>query len=65
VQEAQPEDFTAYEAYMQQMVSSETFLNFLKKYPELIWEHGSYGKYVTIQSKDVTKLLQNPSGAKT
>lgn len=63
VQEAQPEDFAAYEAYMQQLVTSESFLKFLKKYPELIWEHGSYGKYVTIQSSDVTKLLQNSPGA--
>lgn len=59
--EAQPKDFSAYEAYMEQMVSSEAFLAFLRKYPQLIWEHEDQGDYVTVPSKDITRLL-HPAG---
>ncbi len=55
--EVQPQDFSAYEAYMEEMVSSEDFLAFLRKYPQIIWDHESQGNYVTVPSKDITSLL--------
>jgi Fe-S-cluster containining protein len=55
--EVQPKDFNAYDAYMGQMVTSEEFLAFLRKYPQLIWDHESQGNYITVPSKDITNLL--------
>lgn len=62
LEEASPEDFGAYEADMQHLVTSGSFLQFLRAHPELIWEHHDQGKYVTIPSKDITRLLAEASG---
>lgn len=58
IQEVQPLHFAAYEAYMEQLVTSNGFLEFLRKYPQLIWDHNGDEKYVTIPSKDITSLLK-------
>lgn len=63
LEEASMEDFGEYEADMQQMVTSESFLRFLNEHPDLIWEHHDQGKYVTIPSRDITRLLAETSGA--
>ncbi len=62
LEEVSGEDFREYEQYMQQMVTSPDFLQFLREHPDLIWEHEGSDKYVTIPSKDVTLLLQKISG---
>lgn len=62
LEEASMEDFGEYEAYMIRLVTSADFLEFLRQHPELIWEHHDQGKYVTIPSKDITRLLAEVSG---
>lgn len=57
LQEVSPADFGEYEAYMQRLVTSPELLSFLRQHPELIWEHHDDGKYATIPSKDITRLL--------
>ncbi len=63
LQEVSPDDFRDYEAYMQEYVASEEFVNFLKRYPDLIWvSDGQQGRYATIPSRDITHLLADSSG---
>ncbi len=57
LEEVSPEDFAEYDAYMQQLVTSGEFLRFLKAHPDLIWEYESDGRYATIPSRDITRLL--------
>lgn len=64
LEEVSAEDFRAYEAYMEQYVTSVEFLNFLKEHPELIWEYESHGRYATIPSRDITLLLAAATGVK-
>lgn len=60
--EVPPESFRAYEAYMEKLVTSAEFVQFLDQHPQLIWEHDGHGNYATIPSLDITDLLQVPSG---
>jgi Fe-S-cluster containining protein len=63
MQEVSPEDLSEYEAYMQEWVTSEDFLNFLREHPQLIWENSNDGRYMTIPSKDLTQILAQTFGA--
>jgi len=62
LQEVDPQDFDEYERYMEGLVTSEAFLNFLHAHPELIWEHDGQGRYATIPSRDITLLMAEISG---
>jgi Fe-S-cluster containining protein len=63
LQEVSPEDFREYEAYMEKLVSSSSFLEFLKRHPELIWpQEDQHGKYVTIPSREITSLFVETTG---
>ena len=63
LEEVSPEDLGEYEAYMTRLVTDNTFLDFLRAHPDLIWEHHDQGKYVTIPSRDITRLFAQTTGA--
>jgi Fe-S-cluster containining protein len=53
LQEVSDEDFADYKEYFQKLATSPKFLQFLKKYPELIWAHEEDGDYRTIPIADI------------
>jgi Fe-S-cluster containining protein len=55
--EVQPEDFDEYKAYFTALVTSEKYVQMLRRHPELVWEHDEDGAYHTVVMTDMTAVL--------
>lgn len=58
--EVTPEDFDDYKAYFAALVTSEKYVQMLRRHPELVWEHDENGAYHTVTMVEMSALLDPP-----
>ena len=52
-----PEDFDEYKQYFAALVTSEKYVQMLRRHPELVWEHDENGAYHTVAITDMSAAL--------